>query len=63
MELLDEINQLEREISAYREALDECLEYFKDEQEAWTEDGRWVSNKQMKLGQMVEEVLAKDFSK
>jgi hypothetical protein len=61
MELTEEINRMEREISALRSALDECLEYFQGEYDAWTEDGNWISNSQMKLGTMVEEVLARKF--
>ncbi len=51
----------EREISALRDALEECLEFFKDNYDADCEDGQWVGNKEMRLGMMIDEVLQKDY--
>ncbi len=60
-ELVDEINRMEREISALRDTLIECLDWFKERYDASCEDGSWQGNEEMRMGQMINEALERKY--
>lgn len=37
--------------------LEECDEYFADKGDAWTDEGVWVCNKEMRLSSAIRELL------
>lgn len=39
--------------------LEECDEYFENKGDAWTDDGVWVCNKEMRLSNAIRELLEK----
>lgn len=59
----EDLTMMDGRISALRDALDECLEYFADRGDAeyFPDSPGPVANTEMRLAVMIKDVLQKDF--